>query len=192
MKKITVLFTVLMAAAFMMSCEKEKKSTVHNNIIVPPREEKVVDTLVHKMNTTENEETVRWLGSSYKVTVRRHTSDSLSVVTDNNGKRYRNNVIKMKITRADGSVFFEKNFTKNLFDSYVDEAYLSKNVILGLVFNDADASGLHFLGSVGSPDELSEEYIPFIVTISRMGDVSVEKARIEVPGDSVAGIEATV
>ena len=124
--------------------------------------------------------------------MRRHTSDSLSVVTDNNGKRYRNNVIKMKITRADGSVFFEKNFTKNLFDSYVDEAYLSKNVILGLVFNDADASGLHFLGSVGSPDELSEEYIPFIVTISRMGDVSVEKARIEVPGDSVAGIEATV
>lgn len=192
MKKITVLFTVLMAAAFMMSCEKEKKSTVHNNIIVPPREEKVVDTLVHKMNTTENVEVVKWLGNSYKVAVRRHTSDSLSVVTDNNGKRYRNNIIKMKITRADGSVFFEKNFTKSLFDSYVDEAYLSKNVILGLVFNDADASGLHFLGSVGSPDELSEEYIPFIVTISRMGDVSVEKARIEVPGDSVAGIEATV
>lgn len=192
MKKITVLFTMLMAVAFMMSCEKEKKSTVHNNIIVPPREEKVVDTLVHKMNTTENVEVVKWLGNSYKVAVRRHTSDSLSVVTDNNGKRYRNNIIKMKITRADGSVFFEKNFTKSLFDSYVDEAYLSKNVILGLVFNDADASGLHFLGSVGSPDELSEEYIPFIVTISRMGDVSVEKARIEVPGDSVAGIEATV
>lgn len=192
MRKISALLIVLMALTFTVSCEKEKKTTVHNNIIVPPREEKVVDTLIHKMNPTDNEEAVKWLGSTYTVAVHRHTSDSLSAVTDNNGKRYRNNVIKMRITRADGSVFFEKNFTKNLFDDFVDEAYLSKNVILGLVFNDADSNGLHFLGSVGSPDELSEEYIPFIVTISRMGDVSVEKARIEVPGDSIAGIEATV
>lgn len=181
-----------MAMAIMVSCEKEKKSTIRSKIIVPPREEVVVDTLIHKMNPTDNEETVKWLGSTYKVAVSRYTSDSLSVVTDSNGKRYRNNVISVRITRADGSVFFEKKFTKSLFNDFVDEAYLSKNVILGLVFNDADSNGIHFLGSVGSPDELSEEYIPFIVTISRMGDVNIERARIDVPGDSVAGIEATV
>ena len=192
MRKISVLLTVLMALSLTISCEKEKKTTVHNNIIVPPREEKVVDTLIHKMNPTDNEEAVKWLGSTYRVAVSRHTSDSLTVVTDNNGKRYRNNIISMRITRADGSVFFEKNFTKSLFGDYVDEGYLAGNVILGLVFNNADDQGLHFLGSVGSPDDLSEEYIPFNVTISRMGDVSVEKARIEVPGDSIAGIEATV
>ncbi len=192
MKKIPILLAVVMALAFTVSCEKEKKTTVHNNIIVPPREEKVVDTLIHMMNPTENEQSVEWLGGTYKVAVRRHTSDSLSVVTDNNGKRYRNNIIKMKITRADGSVFFEKNFTKSLFESYVEKDYLSKNVILGLVYNNVDSNGMHFLGSVGSPDDLSEEYIPFIVTISRMGEVSVERARIEVPGDSVPGIEATV
>ena len=192
MKKILVLLTVLMALTIMISCEKEKKSTLRNNIIVPPRQEKVVDTLVHQMNPVDQTDEVKWLGSTYRVTVNRHSSDSLSVVTDNNGNRYRNNVIRLKITRADGSVFFEKNFSKSLFASLVDETYLSKNVILGLVFNDVDANGMHFLGSVGSPDELSEDYIPFIVTISRMGDVSVERARIDVPGDSVAGIEATV
>ena len=181
----------MMAMTFMMSCEKEKKSTVRNNIIVPPREEKVVDTLVHKMNNVEQMDEVKWLGSTYRVAVERHTSDSLSMV-ENNGKRYRNNVIKVKITRADGSVFFEKVFSKTFFADYVDENYLSKNVILGLVLNGTDANGMHFLGSVGSPDELSEDYIPFDVTVSRMGDVSVERARIDVPGDSIAGIEATV
>lgn len=184
--------TALMAMTIMVSCEKEKKSNIRSKIIVPPRVEVEVDTLIHKMNPIDHTDEVKWLGSTYKVNINRYTSDSLSVVTDNNGKRYRNNVIKMKITRADGSVFFEKSFSKSLFSDYVDEAYLSKNVILGLVFNDADANGLHFLGSIGSPDELSEDYIPFDVTISRMGDVRVERASIDVPGDSVAGIEATV
>ena len=192
MKKTLVLLTVLMAATIMISCEKEKKNTIHNHIIVPPRQEVVVDTIIHQMNPIDQTDQVKWLGSTYKVSVNRHTSDSLSVVTDNNGKRYRNNVIKLKISRADGSVFFEKSFSKSMFAGHVDENYLSKNVILGMVFNGVDANGMHFLGSVGSPDELSEDYIPFDVTVSRMGDVNIERARIDVPGDSVAGIEATV
>ena len=86
MKKTPVLLTVLMAATIMISCEKEKKNTIHNNIIVPPRQEVVVDTIIHQMNPIDQTDQVKWLGNTYRVSVNRHTSDSLSVVTDNNGE----------------------------------------------------------------------------------------------------------
>ena len=178
MKMVYAALASLLVMGSLASCEKEKKQTL-NNIIVPPREVSVPDTIIHQMNETESHDEVSWVGSVYKVKTHRYSNDSLSVVTDETGKRYRNNVILVKITRKDGSTFFEKKFTKALFDGLVDDDYLKKNLLLGLVYNGTDKDGLHFLGSVGSPDILTEEYVPFIVTINKNGEVSVEKGNLD-------------
>ena len=178
MRKILAVLAILTTAATFVACEKEKKQTV-NNIIVPPREEKVPDTIVHQMNEIDHVDEVKWVGSNYKVRVHRYTSDSLSIATDENGKRYYNNLIRVYITRADGSVFFDKVFSKKMFEGFVDDKYLSQNLILGMVYNGNDANNLYFLGSVGCPDILTEEYVPFNVSVNRVGEVKVEKASLE-------------
>ncbi len=178
---LTVL-SVVLSAGMMLSCSEEKKKTV-NNILVPPREEKVPDTIIHQMNVVEASDTAHWMGSVYQIDTRRHSSDSLSFVTDNNGKKVRNNIIHVVIRRKDGSVFFDKNFTKSAFESFVDKEYYSHSVLLGLVYNGS-ANDLEFLGSVGNPDILTEEFVPFNVRVNKMGEVSIEKAILKVPDDN--------
>ncbi len=183
MRNILPLMALMMAAGLFVACEKEKKQTV-DNIIVPPKVVNAPDTTIHKMNVTQGVDSFKWLGSSYCANVRRSTSDSLSYVTDNTGKRYRNNVIEMKITRRDGSVFFEKKFSKKAFENFLDKEYLEHTVLLGMVYNGTEKDEVRFLGSVGSPDDLAEEYVPFNVFVSKMGEVRIEKAILDIPGDS--------
>ena len=181
MKKYLALAAAITFSGLFIACGKVKESNKsHDNIIVKPREKVEADTAVHKMNEIDvTIDTIKWMGSTYKARVHRYTNDSLSVATDETGKKYRNNLIKMVITRKDGSVFFEKVFNKTLFENFLDEDYLKQNVLLGLVFNGTDSDNLHFLGSVGRPDILTEEFVPFNVYITKMGDVKVEKATLE-------------
>ncbi len=179
MRKMAGLVALILGASMFVACEKEKKHTV-NNIIVPPREVVTPDTIIHQMNGVESSDQAEWLGSVYHVDTRRYTSDSLSYIT-NNGRRYRNNIINVVIRRKDGSVFFERKFTKSAFENLLDKDYYEKNVLLGLVYNGIDNDRLVLLGSVGNPDILTEEFVPFNVYITRMGEVSIEKAILNVP-----------
>lgn len=183
MRKFYAVLVVVLCAGVFMACEKEKKSTV-NNILVPPHEEVVPDTIIHKMNVIDATDTAHWLGSVYQIDTHRFTSDSLSYVTDNNGKRVRNNIIHVIIKRKDGSVFFDKKFTKSAFEPYLDKDYLARSVLLGLVYNGSEKD-IELLGSVGNPDILTEEFVPFNVHINKLGEVRIEKAAFKIPdGDS--------
>ncbi len=178
MKKILCFAFGAMIALCLSGCKNEKEHST-NNIIVKPREVVVPDTVIHKMGEIDTTvDTVKWVGSTYKVRVKRYTNDSLTVVVDDNGKRVRNNLIKVVIHRKDGSVFFDKVFSKKMFENLLDEEFLSKNVLLGMVYNGCDSDKLHFLGSVGKPDILTEEFVPFDVTVSRMGEVNVKKTQL--------------
>ena len=178
MKKILLFVAAAMVLLAISSCKEEKVKKL-NNIIVPPHEEVVPDTLIHQMNETESTTDVQWLNTTYRVHVHRYTNDSLTYITDNSGRKYRNNIISVKITRPDGSVFFDRKFTKAVFENHVEQAYLDKNVILGMVYNGNDPDCLRFIGSVGSPDVLSEEFVPYEITISRMGEVGVKKTDLD-------------
>lgn len=183
MKNFMPLMALMMAAGLFVACGKKKTHTV-DNIIVPPKEVNVPDTTIHKMNVTQGVDSIKWLGTSYCVNVKRTTSDSLTYIIDNTGKRYRNNSIEVKITRKDGSVFFEKKFTKNAFESFLENEYFQHSVLLGMVYNGTEKDEIRFLGSVGSPDDLAEEFVPFNVFVSKMGEVRIEKAVLDIPNDS--------
>ena len=188
MRKFFAVLAVAFCVGMIVSCNEEKKTTV-NNILVPPREEKVPDTIIHQMNEIEASDTAHWLGSVYQIDTRRYSSDSLSFITDNNGKRVRNNIIHVVIKRNDGSVFFDKKFSKSAFESYLDKEYLDRNVLLGLVYNGSDKD-IELLGSVGNPDILTEEFVPFNVHINKTGEVSIEKAILKVPENNDSAFAA--
>ena len=170
MKNYSAILFVALAIATVCSCKEEKKTHL-NNIIVKPAEVQVVDTAIHQMGVIESTvDTVNWVGSTYKIKVKRFSNDSLTYVTDDNGKKYRNNLISLVITRKDGSTFFDKTFKKANFADFLDEKFLQGNVLLGLVYNGTDADNIFFLGSVGKPDVLTEEYVPFNVAVNRHGE----------------------
>ena len=159
---------ILLSLLLMISCGKKKES---RTIIVPKMEaEKVTGPLeMQAINNAENE--VEWLGTTYKVVVNRQVDKDLPMVEYENGNR-----IRLEVKRKDGSVFFTREFTKKDFERYVDDITKKRGVLLGIVLDRADEDDLIFGASVGSPDVLSDEYVPMELILNRMGSVTIKKS----------------
>lgn len=164
-----LLFSAMLTLVFACSEKKESKY-----IIAPKPKPKVVAKPV-KMQNYNAKDKVTWLGSQYEVTINRHVDESLPMVDAGNDSRYYDNSIDLTVSRQDGSVFFKKTFKKTDFSSQIDETYLKGNALLGLVYVKTEGDNLVFSASVGSPDALSDDYIPLTVKLSRMGSLSIQK-----------------
>ena len=53
--------------------------------------------------------------------------------------------------------------------------FILNSALLGIVFDKAEGDNLVFAASVGSPDRMSDEYVPLVLKISRFGDVRISK-----------------
>lgn len=194
MKKsaITLLVAALTTIAI-VSC-KEKKTSEHIITTKPVEEAKKPTQEIGNYDMTTP---VDWVGSTYQVVVERKADHSLPLADDGQGNKYYDNRISLKILRKDGSVFFSRVFTKNDFSRYVDALYQKNSALLGIVLDRAETDHLIFAASVGSPDKMSDEYVPLVMKISRFGDVSISKdtqmdtGSIESGGEQPANNEIT-
>lgn len=167
-----IIIYVASVALLAVGC-KEKK--VSEDIIVEKTVEKPA-VAAERTGDYSDSRTVDWSGVEYNVAVARHADESLPKVTDDEGNSYFDNSVELKITREDGSEFFSRKFTKNDFSKYLPENYTEKNVLTGIVWLRAEAGRMLFIASVGSPDPLSDEYIPLRMAISRTGEVTAERS----------------
>ena len=175
MRKI---FLSALAAASLLcvtSCGEKKQS---DTIITKKPVEQKVDATPQTIGDYDQSREVEWVGNVYHVVVSRKADTNLPVVDDGTGQKYYDNRIQVKVVRQDGSEFFSRSFTKSDFSQYVEKCYRDQSVLLGVVFDRADGDNLLFAASVGSPDKLSDEYVPMIVTLSRMGDLSIKKGAL--------------
>ena len=166
-----LLSVVLLAGMVVVlaACGGKKKS---ENIIAP-RVVKVEPKEPIRMQPYIDEREVSWLGKTYFVSVSRQPNDSLPMVKDEIGQKYVDNVFLLKVSRKDGSVFFSRTFTKNALMMYLDDDFAKTGVFEGLVLDKADGDNLLFGASVGHPQ--SDEYIPLVFTLSRMGDLTIKR-----------------
>lgn len=162
---------LLLAGGTLQSCKEKKQSDVI--ITTKPVEEKKLPT--QKVGDYEMETPVDWVGSTYQVVVERKADESLPLADDGQGNKYFDNRISVRVVRKDGSEFFNRTFTKEDFSAYVDALYKKNSALLGIVLDKAEGDYLVFAASVGSPDKMSDEYVPLVLKISRYGDVSVSK-----------------
>ena len=116
---------------------------------------------------------VSWIGKQYHVNINRQPSDSLPMVKDETGQQFVDNYITMEVSRQDGSKFYSHKFTKKDFDKYLDDDYRETGILEGLVFDKADGDWLEFAASVCHPQ--TDEYIPLIVRLSRMGQLTIQR-----------------
>ena len=128
-----------------------------------------------KMQDYNHRESVNWLGQQYGITINRRADTLLPLVTDDGGGKYYDNRIEVRVTRPDGSVFFNRAFTKTDFAAQVGDDYIKKSALLGIVIDRVEGENVVLAASVGSPDVLSDEYVPLLITVSRTGGVSISK-----------------
>ena len=155
-------------AGVCFSCKEEKKST---QIIVRKKVEEKVSA-VQKMGDYQQRREFEWLEKTYTVSVEFKADPELPLVMDGK-QRYFDNRIRLRILRPDGSEFFNREFTKADFLPYLDNTYGKEGALLGIVLDRAEGDNLLFAASVGSPDKSSDEYLPLVMKISRMGNVTI-------------------
>lgn len=167
MKKLICALLMAVLVVSLTACGGKKKS----DDIIAPRQEKVAPKGPISMQEYTDSRQVDWIGKQYRVAIHRQPSDSLPKVKDETGQAFVDNAISVAITRQDGSIFFSRVFTKSAFLKYLDADYTKTGILEGLVFDKADGDWLEFAASVSHPQ--TDEYIPLVVRISRMGEVVI-------------------
>ena len=155
-----------------LSCGNKKKEDVNIITTKPARQQKKATQSVGDYAQKRN---IEWLGSTYTVSTERKADPTLPLCKDEQGNSYYDNRITVAISRKDGSVFFKRTFTKADFSAYAKGVYAKEGALLGVVFNRTDADRLLFAASVGSPDNMSDNFVPIVVQVSRTGAVSMRE-----------------
>ena len=179
MKRMKNIKKGIYAAALLMgclcalsSCESKKKE---NKNIITTKPVTKVKKGTQSMSDYAQSRVIEWLGNSYTVSTERKADTSLPLCKDEQGNEYYDNRITVSITRKDGSVFFKRTFTKTDFAQYAKGRYGRDGALLGVVFNTIKNDALLFAASVGSPDNMSDNFVPIVVRISRTGAVSMSE-----------------
>ena len=167
----TCYVAALALAIAVVSCKQDKRT----GDIITKKPVAEVHKTIQKTGDYSQTRHVNWLGNNYSIVVQRLAETSSTVVDDASGNKYYDNKIIVRILRTDGTEFFKREFKKSDFSSYIDNSYNEKGVLLGVVFDRAEGDNMYFAASVGSPDKLSDEYVPLEVKVSRTGSVSILK-----------------
>ncbi len=166
MKKNQVL-ALLLTGLLTVSCGQKKKN---DDIIVKKVETPKPQGPISMQDYTQTKDII-WLGKNYQVEIRRVPDQTLPMVKDEDGQEFVDNHIVLRVIRSDGSEFVNHTFTKAAFEAKLDQDYRSTGILEGLVFDKVDGGQLIFAASVSHPQ--TDEYVPFVVTLSRMGDLGI-------------------
>lgn len=185
MKNVFTIAVMAALALALTACGDKKKS----EDIIAQRVVKVKPKTPIRMQDYTDQREVAWIGKNYHVTVQRQPSDSLPMVKDETGQKFVDNVFTLKVSRDDGSVFFSRQFTKAHFSQYITETFRKAGILEGIVFDKADGDWLEFAASVGLPQ--TDEYIPLVLRLSRMGDLVIRQdTQMDTNGDTGNGSQS--
>ena len=164
-----LILALIAVPCLLASCGQKKQ---HDDIIVQQTETPKPQSPI-RMQDYKDVKDVQWLGKQYQVEVSRTADDSLRMVKDENGQKFVDNRITLKVIRADGSEFCSKSFTKAAFEGCLDDDYRKTGILEGFVFDKAEGNQLYFAASVCHPQ--TDEYIPLVVTVSNFGEVGISR-----------------
>lgn len=172
MRRILILITAATITLGFVACSDKKQN---QDIITKMPEKPKKPSGPMTMSTGEiPPKEISWLGAKYTISISRTADKGLQLIEDASGNKYYDNKAHLKITRQDGSVFYEKDFTREDFKKYTDYSYARHWGLTGFNFDSIDGNSLLFAIAIGSPDEMADnEFIPLTLHINRQGKISV-------------------
>ena len=171
MKQIYIIAAVVMV--FLTGCKSDKKTSQEEVKQMFQIESIDENTGLQRMQVSRVNQEISCKGKKFTLAVERTPSDELPRVKSDMGL-FADNIIKVKITRENGTALFEKTFKKNDFAGHLSEKYLKRSVLEGLVFDDvrtAEKKEITLAASVSYP--MTDLYVPFTLVISQDGKLSI-------------------
>lgn len=169
----SIYFCIAFGMVVLTSCKSEKKEIQEEQQRIFQVESVNEETGLQQMQVSRIEQAVNCKGKKYQLSVVREPSDELPQVKSDMGL-FRDNRISVKISRENGTVLFEKVFTKNDFAAYLTPEYLSHSVMEGVVFDDEKTNEKNVLALVASVSyPMTDLYTPFTIVISDAGKMSI-------------------
>jgi len=169
MKKLLPLIVIAVLTGVVASCDSKKKQSV----IIANKYEKPAPQGPIRTDDYKDSKSFKWLDREYVCTIERLADDSLPMVKDETDQLFVDNRVKLTISRADGSVFFNRTFTKATFNSYIDDDFRQTGILEGFVFDKVEGNEVRFACSVTRPQ--SDEYIPLLLAVTRNGDIAITR-----------------
>ena len=171
LNKISKGIALAIVVLAMASCSGEKKT----NVIIVPKTEAPKPQMPVKMSEFTHQDDVQWIGKTYKVVVHRFVADSLPMVKDEAGQKYKDNRITVSVNHKDGSSLFKRTFTKSAFAQYVDEVFRKNGILASIRFDEVDDGKLEFSVVVALPDAVDDVFIPLEMTVDRNGIINIRE-----------------
>ncbi len=171
-KALTILVAGLLVLG-VAACKEKKKS---DDIIVAkmePLELKSPIKLPVDQRTTE----VQWMDKTFIIDVIRQSDETLPMLKDENGQEYVDNNLSLTISHADSSQFLKKNFTKESFAAYIDNALKQNGLLENIVYHGVEDQKLKF-GAIISRAGNEDEFVPLDVFIDSKGGMSVVQGKL--------------
>lgn len=141
-----------------------------------PTEKTDVTPQILKLNTYHYADTVGNGQQRYAYDIVRKAVDSLSVVEDENGDRYADNLITLNVRHSNGSVFFRHTFSKKEFGKYLNSDFRKHGILEGMAFDRMVDGKPRFAASVGM--QYSDMSMPFLVTLHADGSFTITRDEV--------------
>lgn len=164
------LFLAVMLALVMGSCSRKKDTdTIITKIELPK-----VSKETKAACTGDNSQTFQWGSGNCEARVSVTADKGQPVVKDEDGNKYYDNVVTLVLDSPDG-LSVKREFRKGDFTPYINTDYIkpSKSIIKGLVFNKVENGNAVFVATIGSPDDMADEYMLVEVNVSKSGAVTM-------------------
>ncbi len=172
--------------AMFTACSSKPQS----NDIIAKKPVKAAPKPTQNMGDYKQNRSVEWMGNTYNICVERKADQSLPLAVDESGNKYYDNRITLSILRPDGTQFFKRTFSKTDFADYAGDDY-KDGALLGIVLDHTDNGNIYFAASIGSPDKMSDNYVPLVLKISHVGGVSISKdTKLDTMSDDMPDDEA--
>ena len=174
MKQLPILMIAGVAAMLMASCKEKKPET--KDYVIADYEIPTPNPIPEAMNSTAEGQYVEWMdGRVYNVKLMRTAVDSLPRVADKNGQTYKDNAVKLTITRSDSSVFFNRTFTKAAFTQLLDNDYRKNAMLREIRFVEIEGLNMVFAATLNYPEDYPDEAIDLRLSVSSQGHINIDR-----------------
>lgn len=128
-----------------------------------------------RMQVSDMKTSFTYKGKEYQSSVVRCPDENLSLVKNEEGERFVDNHITLRIS-CEGKRVVDKVFTKESFASLVDAEFMKNSILEGLVYNKTAPEGIIYAASVCYPQ--SDLYVPIRLVITTDGKISMAKEEL--------------
>ncbi|MEG1563739.1 MAG: DUF4738 domain-containing protein [Bacteroides sp.] len=130
---------------------------------------------LQRMQVSRSERDITFKGKEYHAKISRTPDEELPPVVSEMGDTYVDNEIALRLACGSEQVF-NMTFTKTNFATFVDEDFLAKSILEGIVYDKTTPQGIVFAASLCYPQ--TDMYIPLSITISANGKMTIEKVEV--------------